>query len=76
MHLILYYRVKKNGPKDFVLLVASAKKEPPSTSEFKIGSETATLQVEYGDYSEALSKVVEALKEVRNPVFPRYRAVN
>lgn len=61
---ILNTRVKKNGPNDFVLLVASADKGESKTSEFTIGSTTAKLTVEYGDCADALSKAVQALTEV------------
>ena len=49
-----------------MLLVASAETRPSAFHEIddKAGSK-AKLTVEYGDFSDALTKVVEALKEVR-----------
>ncbi|PPQ66069.1 hypothetical protein CVT26_010811 [Gymnopilus dilepis] len=63
---VLNTRVVKNGPNDFVLLVASAETRPSAFHEIddKAGSK-AKLTVEYGDFSDALTKVVEALKEAK-----------
>lgn len=56
----------KNGPNNFVLLVASAEPRPPAFHDIdtKEGDKTK-LTVQYGDFSDALTKVVEALNEVR-----------
>ncbi|KAI6039215.1 peptidase family M49-domain-containing protein [Pisolithus marmoratus] len=62
---ILNTRVRKNGPGDFTLLVASASKQPPMLHDISIASETAKLTVEYGDFSEPLSKVITALQEAK-----------
>ncbi|KAI6140944.1 aflatoxin-detoxifizyme [Pisolithus thermaeus] len=53
---VLNTRVRKNGPSDFTLLVASASKNPPALHDISLTSGTATLTVEYGDFSEPLSK--------------------
>lgn len=67
-HAILtgYHRVVKNGPDDFTLLVASADtSQSVAVHEIEAhGSKKAKLTVQYGDFSEALAKVVVALKEV------------
>ncbi|KAI6168960.1 peptidase family M49-domain-containing protein [Pisolithus thermaeus] len=55
---VLNTRVRKNGPGDFTLLVASASKNPPALHDISLTSGTATLTVEYGDFSEPLSKVI------------------
>ncbi|KAI6040659.1 peptidase family M49-domain-containing protein [Pisolithus marmoratus] len=62
---ILNTRVRKNGPGDFTLLVASASKQPPMLHDISMTSETAKLTVEYGDFSEPLSKVITALQEAK-----------
>ncbi|KAF8964677.1 aflatoxin-detoxifizyme [Flammula alnicola] len=64
---VLNTRVMKNGPNDFTLLVASADKaQPLAVHEIDINSgDKAKLQVQYGDFSEALTKVVDALKEAK-----------
>ncbi|KAJ3503498.1 hypothetical protein NLJ89_g8405 [Agrocybe chaxingu] len=63
---VLNTRVVKNGPNDYTLLVASAQTQPPALHniEAKQGDK-AKLTVQYGDFSEALAKVVEALKEAK-----------
>ncbi|KAL4075542.1 peptidase family M49-domain-containing protein [Scleroderma citrinum] len=62
---VLNTRVRKNGPGDFTLLVASANRQPPSLHNIAISSGTGKLTVEYGDFSEPLTKVVAALQEAR-----------
>ncbi|KAI5997175.1 peptidase family M49-domain-containing protein [Pisolithus albus] len=62
---VLNTRVRKNGPDDFTLLVASASKQPPAPHKFSLTSRTARLTVEYGDFSEPLSKVITALQEAK-----------
>ncbi|KAH7930761.1 dipeptidyl-peptidase III [Leucogyrophana mollusca] len=62
---VLNTRVRKNGPGDFTLLVASVNKQAPETHEISAQGGTAKLTVEYGDYSEALAKVVAALQEAK-----------
>ncbi|KIK16465.1 hypothetical protein PISMIDRAFT_30890 [Pisolithus microcarpus 441] len=62
---VLNTRVRKNGPSDFTLLVASASKQPPVLHKFSLTSGTARLTVEYGDFSEPLSKVAAALHEAK-----------
>ncbi|KAI6099116.1 peptidase family M49-domain-containing protein [Pisolithus sp. B1] len=62
---VLNTRVRKNGPSDFTLLVASASKNPPALHDISLTSGTATLTVEYGDFSEPLSKVIAALQEAK-----------
>ncbi|KAG6375168.1 peptidase family M49-domain-containing protein [Boletus reticuloceps] len=59
---IMNTRVCKNGPRDFTLLVASVQKQPSTFHEL---TSQAKLTVEYGDFSESLTKVVAALKEAK-----------
>ncbi|KAF8451160.1 peptidase family M49-domain-containing protein [Boletus edulis BED1] len=59
---IMNTRVCKNGPRDFTLLVASVQKQPSTFHEL---TSQAKLTVEYGDFSESLTRVVAALKEAK-----------
>ena len=61
---MLFNRLRKNGPNDFTLLVASADPQPHKQHSIKAQGADAKLTVEYGDFSDALQKVVAALKEV------------
>ncbi|KAI0302020.1 aflatoxin-detoxifizyme [Russula brevipes] len=65
---ILNTRVQKNGPNDFVLLVASADTQPDAVHGFSLGGANARLTVRYGDFSGPMSRVVKALTEARNYV--------
>lgn len=60
----LFNRLRKNGPNDFTLLVASADPQPQAQHSIKVKGADAKLTVEYGDFSDALQKAVAALKEV------------
>ncbi|KAF9052626.1 aflatoxin-detoxifizyme [Panaeolus papilionaceus] len=60
---VLNTRVLKNGPNDFTLLIASASTQPPALHEIDAQGSKAKLTVQYGDFSEDLSKVVKYLKE-------------
>jgi dipeptidyl-peptidase-3 len=62
---ILNTRVQKNGPGDFVLLVASADTQPEVVHAFPLEGVDAKLTVRYGDYAETMSRVVKALTEAR-----------
>jgi len=65
---ILNTRVRKNGPGDFTLLVASAQKQPSTSHDLnKLTKQSvnAKLTVEYGDFSESLTKIVAALREAK-----------
>ncbi|KAK7039226.1 hypothetical protein VNI00_010131 [Paramarasmius palmivorus] len=62
---ILNTRVKKNGPGDFTLLVASAESQPAKLHDLEVKSSKIKLSVEYGDHSSALKKAVAALKEAK-----------
>jgi dipeptidyl-peptidase-3 len=63
----------KNGPNDFTLLVASAQTQPSATHNIEGTQEaTATLKVQYGDFSQELAKVVAALNEVFCHFSPRW----
>ena len=62
---VLNTRVKKNGPNDFTLLIASASTQPPSVQSHDLKGLSFQLKVEYGDFSGPLTKTVAALKEVR-----------
>ncbi|KAI0320104.1 aflatoxin-detoxifizyme [Amylostereum chailletii] len=63
---VLNTRVKKNGPEDFTLLVASANTESPSTvHDLTLDGKSVKLTVQYGDFSEALKRVVAAVSEAK-----------
>ncbi|KAI9509375.1 aflatoxin-detoxifizyme [Russula earlei] len=65
---ILNTRVRKNGPSDFVLLVASADAQPDAVHDFLLEGVNAKLTIRYGDFAEPLSRVVKALAEARKYV--------
>lgn len=58
--------MRKNGPGDFTLLVASVDKKigPTVAISTLAGLDNAKLTVEYGDFSKSLANVVKYLKEV------------
>lgn len=56
--------VAKKGPGDYVLLIASADTGPSATHEIDVQGKTAQLRVEYGDFSAALKKTSDALRQV------------
>ena len=58
------FSVQKNGPNDFVLLVASADTQPDAVHDLSLGGGSVKLTVKYGDFSGPLSRVVKALAEV------------
>lgn len=63
---IINTRVRKEGPNEFTLLIASADKRPEIKEEtLNINGQTATLKIEYGDHSEAMHKAAEALKKAK-----------
>lgn len=62
---IINTRVKKNGPDNFDLLIASADVKPTEEHNFSVGSQKATLKVQYGDYADSLKKVVAGLEEAK-----------
>ncbi|EIM90016.1 aflatoxin-detoxifizyme [Stereum hirsutum FP-91666 SS1] len=62
---VLNTRVQKKGPKDFVLLVASADQKASSQHALEIAGGSATLTVQYGDFSDALNKAAVALGEAK-----------
>ncbi|KAG6877715.1 hypothetical protein C0993_004810, partial [Termitomyces sp. T159_Od127] len=57
--------VVKNGPDDFTLLVASAKSQPSTIHSVEYKSSMTMLKIEYGDFSEALQGVIDALREAK-----------
>lgn len=59
------FSVRKNGPSDFTILVASANTKAPDVHSLTLPSGTAKLTVEYGDFSEPLSKAIASLKEAK-----------
>lgn len=62
------FSVRKNGPGDFTLLVASANALSPTTHEIapRTAQEDAfKLKVQYGDFKDALTKVVKNLNEAK-----------
>lgn len=62
---VLNTRVRKNGPRDFTLLVASANKTESIMHEINAESKPIKLTVEYGDFSAALAAAVAALHEAK-----------
>ncbi|KAF8163294.1 aflatoxin-detoxifizyme [Crassisporium funariophilum] len=63
---VLNTRVVKNGSNDYTLLVASAQTGTSALHEIETTQgDKAKLKVQYGDFSEDLSKVVQALQEAR-----------
>jgi len=63
---ILNTRVRKDGPSDFTLLVASADKNKDAKEEsISINGQTVTLVIEYGDHSEAMRRAADALKKAK-----------
>ncbi|KAH9981302.1 aflatoxin-detoxifizyme [Lactifluus volemus] len=63
---ILNTRVQKNGPRDFVLLIASADTQPDVVHNFTHDGGDSKLTVRYGDFSGPLSRAVRALTEAKN----------
>ncbi|KAJ4481110.1 aflatoxin-detoxifizyme [Lentinula aciculospora] len=62
---VLNTRVRKNGQKDFTLLVASVQSKPPAVHDISATSGNFKLTVEYGDHAAALKKVVASLEEAK-----------
>lgn len=56
--------MRKNGQKDFTLLVASAQSKQSAVHYISAKSGSFKLTVEYGDHAAALKKVVVSLQEV------------
>ncbi|KAF8636591.1 hypothetical protein AX17_003402 [Amanita inopinata Kibby_2008] len=63
---VLNTRVVKNKSNDFTLLIASSNPQPERFHDIDYNSGKAKLTVRYGDYSNDLSTVVEALREAKN----------
>ncbi|KAJ3796999.1 aflatoxin-detoxifizyme [Lentinula aff. detonsa] len=63
---VLNTRVRKNGPRDFTLLVASAQAKHSAIHDIPIESGKFRLTVEYGDHAAPLKKVVGALEQAKN----------
>lgn len=57
--------MRKDGPGAYALLVASADTQAPTAHDSKSSAADLNVQVEYGDHSAALTKVVAALQEAR-----------
>ncbi|KAF9482745.1 aflatoxin-detoxifizyme [Pholiota conissans] len=64
---VLNTRVVKNGPNNFTLLVASADaSQSAAIHEIDTKSgDKANLKVQYGDFSDVLTKVVDALRDAK-----------
>ncbi|ESK93921.1 dipeptidyl peptidase iii [Moniliophthora roreri MCA 2997] len=62
---ILNTRVRKNGPGNFALLVASVQPQPAAVHDLEVKDNKVKLTVEYGDHALALQKVVAALQEAK-----------
>ncbi|KAJ3804498.1 aflatoxin-detoxifizyme [Lentinula lateritia] len=62
---VLNTRLRKNGPEDFTLLVASAQSTPSAIHYISGKSGSFKLTVEYGDHAAALKKVVVSLQEAK-----------
>lgn len=56
--------MRKDGPDNFTLLVASADPIAKAFHEIQILDKKAKLTVEYGDFADSLKKAVSALAEV------------
>lgn len=58
--------VLKKSNTEFVLLVASAESQPTAqvVHEIEVQNVKATLTVQYGDFSKALQRAADALREV------------
>lgn len=56
--------VEKVDDKNFILHVASVEKTESATHEFTVNDTDCTLKIQYGDFSDALQKTVNALAEV------------
>lgn len=65
-HISFPCSVRKNGPHDFTLLVASVNKTESIIHEINAEPTSIRLTVEYGDFSAALAKAVAALHEVQS----------
>ena len=68
-------RVKKTSDTEFTLLVASVQHKVLEPQHIEIQGRQAKLTVEYGDFSEPLSKVVAYLKEVGIQVSMDFTAI-
>ncbi|KAI0273622.1 aflatoxin-detoxifizyme [Gloeopeniophorella convolvens] len=64
---VLNTRIQKNGPNDFVLLVASGDTRPAALHDLSFNDEKAKLTVKYGDFSAPLTRVADALAEACAP---------
>jgi dipeptidyl-peptidase-3 len=63
---IINTRLRKDGPNEFTLLVASADKNTDIKEEsVSINGQTVTLKIEYGDHSEAMRRASDALKKAK-----------
>ncbi|KAA1471181.1 aflatoxin-detoxifizyme [Dentipellis sp. KUC8613] len=62
---VLNTRVRKNGPNDFDLLVASVNPQSSVAHDIQVQGATAKLNVIYGDFSQSLKKAVDALTEAK-----------
>lgn len=62
--LPFHSRVRKNGDNHFTLLVASAEPQV-ATHKHKHNDREIQLDVEYGDFSDALANAAAALKEAK-----------
>ncbi|KAL0946907.1 hypothetical protein HGRIS_013069 [Hohenbuehelia grisea] len=62
---VLNTRVRKNGPGDFTLLVASANSKTDAAQSLELQGGKGKLNVEYGDFSAPLKKAVDALAKAK-----------
>jgi dipeptidyl-peptidase-3 len=62
--LYVEFSVAKNGPSDYALRIASANPAPSATHEIDVRGKKCRLRVEYGDFSAALTKANNALRQV------------
>ncbi|KAH9854917.1 aflatoxin-detoxifizyme [Lenzites betulinus] len=62
---VLNTRIRKDGPDNFTLLVASADSQAQTFHEIEILDKKAKLTVEYGDFSDSLQQAVSALTEAK-----------
>ncbi|KAI0638610.1 aflatoxin-detoxifizyme [Trametes polyzona] len=62
---VLNTRVRKDGPDNFTLLIASADPQARTFHDIEILDKKAKLTVEYGDFADSLRQAVSALAEAK-----------
>ena len=57
--------MEKVDKSNFILHIASVEASEPESHEIKVNDASCTLKVQYGAFSDALQKVLDALNEVK-----------